>query len=140
MKAEFRFPSLADARARMPFADRWTDEMRDHYSRYSFRAVDGPDTGVAPDEGEVEWRYFIPGVIETEAALEHDMWDRIAVRCPLLAIRGADSHVFDETRMARLASIVPGCRTMAIDANHRVSQDNPAALAAAVDAFIRDAA
>jgi len=137
MKLEFRFPSLAEARARMPFSAHWSEELKEHYARYSFRAVDGPDTGVAPDEGEVEWRYFIPGVIETEAALEHDMWDRIDVRCPLLAIRGAESMVFDETRMARLKAIVPACETLAIAADHRVSQDNPQALAAAVDDFIR---
>lgn len=132
MKAEFRFASLADARTKMPFSAHWSEEMKDHYARHSFAPAGG--------DGAVQWRYFIPGVIETEAALEHDMWDRIQLRCPLLAIRGADSRVFDETRMARLAEVVPGCRTMAIEADHRVSQDNPQALAAAVDAFIRESA
>ena len=134
MKAEFRFPSLADARAKMPFSAHWSEEMKEHYARHSFAPVGGGDRA---DGDEVEWRYFIPGVIETEAALEPDMWHRIHVRCPLLAIRGAESRVFDETRMARLAEIVPGCRTLAIEADHRVSQDNPQALAAALDAFIR---
>lgn len=131
MQHEFRFPSLAEARARMPFSARWSDEMKEHYARHSFAPVDP-----AAPEGEVEWRYHVPGVIETEEALEHDMWESIAVRCPLLAVRGASSHVFDEARMARLAALVPGCRTLAIDADHRVSQDDPAALAAAVDAFV----
>lgn len=134
MKLEFRFATLADARSRMPFSAHWSDEMKEHYARHSFRPLDP-----AAPEGEVEWRYFIPGVIETEAALEHDMWDRIHVRCPLFAIRGAESKVFDETRMARLCEVVPGTRTLAIEADHRVSQDNPEALAAAVDAFIREA-
>ena len=57
----------------------------------------------------------------------------------LLAIRGDESKGSDETRMGKLVEIVPGCRTLAIAADHRVSQDNPEALAAAVDAFIRDA-
>ena len=130
MLLEFRFPSLAEARAKMPFSAHWSDEMKDHYARYSFKPL---------EDGAVEWRYHTPGVVETEAQLEHDMWDRIHVGCPLLAIRGAESMVFDETRMAKLVEIVPGCRTLAIDADHRVSQDNPEALAAALDAFIRDA-
>ena len=135
MAFEFRFPTLAEARAKMPFSDHWSDEMKHHYARYSFKPLDP-----AQPEGEVEWRYHIPGVIETEAALEHDMWDSIHVRCPLLAIRGAESAVFDRTRMARLAEIVPGTRCMDIEADHRVSQDNPEALAAAIDAFITETA
>ena len=134
MTLEFRFPSLAEARALMPFSAHWSEEMKEHYARHSFAPVGGGDRA---DGDEVEWRYFIPGVIETEAALEPDMWHRIHVCCPLLAIRGAESKVFDETRMARLKAIVPACETLAIAADHRVSQDNPQALAAAVDDFIR---
>ncbi len=128
MVREFRFPSLADARARMPFSTLWSEAMKDHYSSHSFRAV---------GNGEVEWRYFPPGVVETEHLLETPIWDRIAVRCPTLAIRGAGSAVFPATNMERLCGLIPGSRSAEIEADHRVSQDNPRALAALIDAFIR---
>lgn len=128
MVREFRFPSLAEARARMPFSGRWSDAMKTHYSQHSFRA-----TG---DDGAVEWRYHPAGVVETEHLLETPIWDRIRLRCPLLAVRGAHSEVFPADKLARLCALVPGARQAEIDADHRVSQDNPRGLAALIDAFI----
>jgi pimeloyl-ACP methyl ester carboxylesterase len=128
MVREFRFATLAEARARMPFSERWTEAMKDHYSHHSFRPV-GEGTAV-------EWRYHPPGVVETEHLLEGPIWDRIAVRCPTLAVRGAESAVFPRDRMAQLCALIPGARGVDIEADHRVSQDNPQALAALLDAFI----
>lgn len=127
MVNEFRFPSLVEARARMPFSSRWSDAMRDHFSMHSF-AVD--------TDGSAHWRYHPPGVVETEHSLETPIWDRIAVRCPTLILRGAQSVVFSADKMAQLATIIPGAQTGAIDADHRVCQDNPQALAVAIDRFI----
>ena len=127
MVREFRFPSMAEARARMPFSARWSEAMKDHYSRHSFR-----DAG----NGEVEWRYFPPGVVETEHLLETPIWGRIAVRCPTLAIRGAGSEVFPLANMERLCALIPGATSAEIEADHRVSQDNPRALAALIDSFV----
>lgn len=127
MVREFRFASLAEARARMPFSARWSEAMKDHYSAHSFRALDG---------GAVEWRYFPPGVVETEHLLETPIWDRIAVRCPTLAIRGAGSAVFPRANMERLCALIPGARGAEIDADHRVSQDNPVDLASMIDRFV----
>ncbi len=128
MLREFRFPTLAEARARMPFSGRWSEAMKDHYSRHSFRPVD--------DSGAVEWRYHPPGVVETEHLLEAPLWDRIRVRCPTLAIRGADSQVFPRANLQRLCALIEGARGADIDADHRVSQDNPQGLAALLDGFI----
>lgn len=128
MVREFRFATLAEARARMPFSGRWTEAMKDHYSRHSFRP--------AGAGGEVEWRYHPAGVVETEHLLETPIWDRIAVRCPTLAVRGAGSAVFPRDRMAQLCALIPGARGVDIEADHRVSQDNPQALAALLDDFI----
>ena len=127
MVREFRFPSLAEARASMPFSARWSEAMKDHYSCHSFREV---------GNGEVEWRYFPPGVVETEHLLETPIWDRIAVRCPTLAIRGAGSAVFPLANMQRLCALIPGSSSAEIEADHRVSQDNPRALAALMDRFM----
>ncbi len=127
MVREFRFPSLAEARARMPFSARWSEAMKDHYSGHSFHEV---------ASGAVEWRYFPPGVVETEHLLETPIWDRIMVHCPTLAIRGAGSAVFPAANMRRLCALIPGSTSAEIEADHRVSQDNPRALAALIDAFI----
>ena len=127
MVREFRFPSLPEARARMPFSCRWSEAMKDHTSHYSFRAMDG---------GAVEWRYFPPGVVETEHLLETPIWDRIAVHCPTLAIRSASSAVFPLANMQRRCALIPGATSAEIEADHRVSQDNPRALAALIDRFM----
>ncbi len=127
MVREFRFSSFDEARARMPFSDLWSEAMKDHYSAHSLRALDG---------GGAEWRYHPPGVVETEHLLETPIWDAINVTCPTLIVRGARSAVFPRANMARLAAIIPDVQCLDIDADHRVSQDNPAALAAALDRFV----
>jgi len=127
MLREFRFSSLAEARDRMPFSDRWSDAMKVHYSQHSFRAL---------VDGAVEWRYYPAGVVKTEHLLEEPIWERIQVRCPTLVLRGAHSAVFGKAKMARLCSLIPGSRHAEVDADHRVSQDNPRALAALIDGFI----
>ncbi|MCW5644505.1 MAG: alpha/beta hydrolase [Rhodoferax sp.] len=129
MRRAFRFPSLAQARADMPYSTRWSDAMRTHYSRHAFRRVDdGSDA--------VQWRYHLPGVIATEQLLEVPIWDRIDIRCPMLAIRGTHSAVFPRANMERLCAMVAGAQSAEIDADHRVSQDNPQALARVIDRFI----
>lgn len=129
MLREFRFASLADARARMPFSEHWSEDMKTHYSQHSVCA-----TGEAGDE--VQWRYHPAGVVETEHLLETPIWDRIAVRCPTLAVRGTQSSVFPRHNMERLCQLIPGARSAEIEADHRVSQDNPRALAQLIDGFI----
>jgi len=129
MRRAFRFPSLAQARTGMPFSSRWSDAMREHYSQHAFASVgDGSEA--------VQWRYHLPGVIATEQLLEVPIWDRIDIRCPMLAIRGSHSSVFPRANMARLCAMVDGAQSAEIDADHRVSQDNPQALARAIDRFI----
>ena len=101
--------------------------MQDHYSHYSFSDVGG---------GAVEWRYFPPGVVETEHLLETPIWDRSAVHCSTLAIRGAGSAAFPLANRQRLCALIPGATSAEIEADHRVSQDNPRALAALIDRFM----
>ena len=77
-----------------------------------------------------------PGVVETEHLLEAPLWDRLRVRCPTLAIRGAGSAVFPRANMEHLCALIEGARGAEIEADHRVSQDNPEGLAALLDGFI----
>lgn len=129
--SEHAFASLDEARERMPFSERWSDEMKEHYARHSFEIE---------ADGSATWRYYVPGVAATEHMLEAPIWDRISVSCPTLAIRGVASEVFPTHNLDRLCELVPQTERFEIDADHRVSQDNPGALAARLDEFIRDAA
>lgn len=127
MVREFRFDSLAEARSRMPFSTRWSEAMKDHYSHHSF---------VKEADGRLAWRYHPPGAVSTEHLLETPIWDRIGVSCPTLIVRGSASDVFPRANLERLAALIPGARTAEVDADHRVPQDNPAALAALIDDFV----
>ena len=124
---EHSFDSLAVARASMPFSERWSDEMKEHYVAHSFAIA---------DDGSATWRYHVPGVAATEHMLEAPIWDRLSVTCPTLAIRGAESTVFPVHNLNKLCELIPQAERHEIDADHRVSQDNPVVLANAIDAFI----
>lgn len=127
MVREFRFASFEQARERMPFSALWSEAMKDHYAHHSLRRL---------DDGVVEWRYHPAAVVSTEHLLETPIWDRIDVRCPALVIRGSRSAVFPRANLERLCGLIPGARALEIEADHRVPQDNPVAVAAALDAFI----
>jgi 2-(acetamidomethylene)succinate hydrolase len=121
--------SFEAAAAAMPFSELWTDAMRAHFAAHSFRRLDG---------GRWAARYRKEAAQETEALLEQDLWDRITVSCPTLAVRGARSRVFSRDKLVRLAGLLPEAVMAEIPrADHRVTQDNPPVVAALLDGFIR---
>lgn len=124
---EAEFADLDEARARLPFSERWSDQMKDHFTHYSF----------APTaDGRVRWRYSVDAARLTEASLEHPIWDRIDVTCPALIVRGAESPAFTPDRLDQLVAHVPHARSEVIDgAGHRVPQDAPTELARLVMDF-----
>ncbi|MBT6275730.1 MAG: alpha/beta hydrolase, partial [Chromatiales bacterium] len=125
----FRFPDFASAKAAMPFSTLWSQNMKDHYASHGFKQL---------ESGEVEWRYHPPGAQYTEGLLEQDMWDDISVTCPTLMMRGATSHVFPAHNMLRLGELIPRSEAHVIhDCDHRVSQDQPAFMAALIDDFVK---
>jgi pimeloyl-ACP methyl ester carboxylesterase len=127
----YQFEDRASALDAMPFSDLWTSHVRAHFGHHGFR--DLPDGGVAG-------RYQKEAARHTEAVLEQDMWDAIEVSCPLLAVRGAESAVFDRHKLVRLADMVSRSVIAEVPrANHRVTQDNPAFCAALLDGFVRGA-
>ena len=128
IEAGYVHATRAEAVADMPFSDLWTDHVRAHYGQHGFRDLPG---------GGVAGRYDKVAAQHTEALLEQDMWDRIDVRCPLLAVRGDRSEVFGRDKLMRLGGLVPGAvLAEVVRADHRVAQDNPVALAALIDAFV----
>jgi pimeloyl-ACP methyl ester carboxylesterase len=125
----YSFPTFAAAVEAMPFSDLWTEAMRDFYAAHAFGQR---------DDGTWAGRYLQAAAKETEALLEEDMWDRIRVSCPTLAVRGDRSAVFDREKLVRLAGLIDDCVLAEIPrANHRVMQDNPAVVAALLDGFVR---
>lgn len=121
--------SFEAAAAGMPFSALWDDAMRAHFAAHSFRQLpDGRWTG----------RYRKEAAQETEALLEEDLWDRIAVTCPTLALRGDRSQVFTREKLVRLAGLLPQAVLAEVPrADHRVTQDNPPVVAALLDGFVR---
>ena len=67
-------------------------------------------------------------------------WPGLADTVPALIVRGAHSDVFPPDNLARLRGLMPRATSVEIDADHRVSQDNPQALAAAIDRFVEGCA
>jgi 3-oxoadipate enol-lactonase len=128
IESGYSYADRAMALAAMPFSDLWSPHVRAHYGHHGFRDLEG---------GGVAGRYDKDAAQYTEALLEVDMWDRIDLRSPLLAVRGAESEVFDRQKLVRLGDMVAGS-TIAevVRANHRVTQDNPAVFAALMDAFV----
>lgn len=129
---EFEFDDRESARARLPFSERWSDEMKDHFTHYSFEKV---------ENGRVRWRYSADAARETEASLEDPIWDRINVECPALVVRGIESPAFTPDRLQQLREVVPHAEVVEIDgAGHRVAQDAPQPLADSVMEFAERAA
>lgn len=128
IESGYTYPDRASALAAMPFSDLWSPHVRAHFGHHGFHDLEGGGVGGRYDKDAAQY---------TEALLERDMWDRIDLRCPLLAVRGAQSEVFDRGKLVRLGDLVAGSTIAEIvRANHRVTQDNPAALAAVIDAFV----
>lgn len=125
---QYRFSNYHDAKAKMPFSHYWSETMREHFARQSFRQL--------PD-GQVEWRYYPPGVASTEAALEQDLWDQIKVACPTLILRGETSDVFPERNLQRLLTLIPHAQSATLaNTYHRLSQDAPEVFAEHLDKFV----
>lgn len=121
--------SFDEAAAALPFSELWDAAMHAHFAQHSLlRRPDGRWAG----------RYRKEAAQETEALLEQDLWDRITLSCDLLALRGERSEVFDRSKLVRLGSLAPSSIVGEVPrADHRAMQDNPPAVAALLDSFVR---
>lgn len=128
--AQTAFATPADAMAATPFSERWSAEVRRHWLATALEPL--PAGGLA-------WRYHPAGVAETEAALVPDRWAEIAVACPVLLVRGAESDIIPEAELDRAAAHLPQARRAELPrANHRLSQDNPSGFASLVAHALAD--
>lgn len=127
--AQQRLASREAARAALPFAERWSQAVTEHFLDHML------DTH--PDGGLV-WRYHAPGVCQTEAELMRDLSTQTRWRGPALVFGGAESTVLPSSMFARAADAIPGAQRASLPgANHRLCQDNPEGFARLLDDFVQ---
>jgi pimeloyl-ACP methyl ester carboxylesterase len=125
--AQSRLPDRAAARAALPFAERWRAEVVEHTLDHML---------AAHSDGGFSWRYYGPGVCDTEAELMRELQTDIHWTGPALVFAGACSTVLPPEMAVRVAARLPGARLRSLpNANHRLSQDNPEGFAALLDEF-----
>lgn len=116
------------ARRALPFAERWTPDVTEHYLDHALATL--PDGGVT-------WRHDPEIVKSTEAELMRKLGDEIRYPGPTLVFGGAQSTVLPQAMFASVAALLPDARLTALHAaDHRLCQDNPAGFARLVDEFV----
>jgi 3-oxoadipate enol-lactonase len=135
VQAQAVFANRAEARAALPFSERWSGEVVDHYLDHALEAVDGSA------EGMLRWRYQPDGVRECEADLVNDHGTAIRTNRPVLVFGGAEATVLPPAIIDRVCDLLPDHRRALLPASdHRLSQDNPSGFAALMDEFIEEQA
>ena len=124
----YEFRSFAEAKAEMHFSELWSPALRDHYAHYSFRPLPG---------GRWAWAYDQAAARGIGGSINKPIWDRIAVQCPAIMLRGAQSEVFTQAHLDRLKGLIPQARTVSLaGSDHMPAQDNPRAMADLLDGFL----
>ncbi len=122
------FATRAEALAETPFREAWSEAVAEHWLDTAL--MEGPD-------GRLRWRYDKTGITETQRALTADFWRDIDVAQPTLLFGGENCTVIGEAAMQRAQAAIPQARLEVLrDANHRLTQDNPAGFAALVRSFL----
>ena len=131
VQAQTAFADRAEARAALPFSERWSDEVVDHYLDHALEGA----------EGSLRWRYQPDGVRECEADLVNDHAMAIRTDRPVLVFGGAEATLLPPAIIDRVCDLLPDHRRALLPAsNHRLSQDNPSGFAALMDEFIEEQA
>ncbi len=101
-------------------------EVIAHVARHGIRQIDG---------GSWTLRFDRRAIANTSP---RDMSSALAtIRCPVLVVRGANSHFLPAVELAEFAAAAPHAQAAEIaDAHHHVMLDQPAALANAVSTFL----
>ena len=92
----------------------------------------------ARPDGRLVWKWH-PSVKERRTNPDVDWWALLrALTPPTLVLRGAESHVLDRDVAERMARELPNGRLVEISrAVHTLHEDNPDAVLAALDEFLR---
>ena len=128
VRAASQFETREHARQALPFCERWSDSVIEHYLDHILQPH---------PKGGYQWNFSAEGVCETEAQLMRDILPMVDYAGPALVFGGAQSTVLPASMFERVARHLPGSSLDSLpDANHRLSQDNPAGFTRKLDAFL----
>ena len=123
-----QFESRDQARMALPFCERWSDQVTEHYLDHILRPH---------PQGGWQWNFHAEGVCETEAQLMRDILPSVHYAGPALVFGGAQSTVLPVEMFARVARHLPQSTSDTLaHANHRLCQDNPIGFAQLLDGFL----
>ena len=131
-----RFSSMANARQRFSggrgMFRTWQEAFIDAYLECALMVhIDGSAVLKCAPELEAQIYESVPRNVMSYAA---------RVRCPVLAIRGAQSDTFLPGPAARLERLIPDCRSVVVDdAGHFIPMETPGKLAQIILEFTRSA-
>lgn len=125
-----RFGSLVEACSRFRLLPRETiasREILEHVARFSFRQT-----------GDGGWTHKIDRRTMVREPL--DVWDQLAtITCPALVVRISNSPLVEPEVARRMASLMPKGQLAEIDHGyHHIMFDNPEALIATLNEFLKD--
>ena len=133
VQAQAAFRNRTEARAALPFSERWSDEVVDHYLDHALEGADGSAKCL------LRWRYQPDGVRECEADLVNDHATAIRTDRPDLVFGGAEATLLPPVIIVRVCDVLPDHRRARLPAaDHRLSQDNPSGFATLMDEFVEE--
>ena len=124
---EHEFDSFNEAKSSMYFQELWSEEIRDHYAKYSFKKT---------SNGKWKWLYAAEPARRISDSLNNDsVWEiSKKVECKTLVLRGESSPVFTQKHMSRLGkNIINSIQVNLPSASHTPAQENPSGLAIEID-------
>ena len=128
VRASTQFVSREHARQSLPFCERWSDAVIEHYLDHILKLH---------SQGGYQWNFSADGVCETEAQLMRDILPIVDYAGPALVFGGAQSTVLPTSMFERVAAHLPGSTLDSLpNANHRLCQDNPTGFARKLDYFL----
>ena len=126
----YEFPNFDAARDSLLFASLWPAPVRDYFALHSFRPVEG---------GRWAWAWDRDAARGIGNTIQRPIWDRIAVTCPAMMVRGIDSQVFLSEHLERLKGLIPQAQLACVPgSDHMPAQDNPPFMAALLERFLPD--
>ncbi|MBL41221.1 MAG: hypothetical protein CMM49_01020 [Rhodospirillaceae bacterium] len=126
---EHEFDSYEEAKSSIYFQELWSEEVKNHYAKYSFKKT---------SNGKWKWLYAAEPAREISESLNNDSVWGISkeVKCKALILRGETSPVFTMEHMNRLGEYInKSIQVNLPNSSHTPAQENPVGLALEIDKF-----
>lgn len=129
-KEEHNFPNFEAAKSSMYFQELWSEEIKEHYAKHSFKKR---------GDGRWEWLYLPEAANSISESLNNDsVWGLSKkVQCPSFLLRGKLSPVFTQEHLDKLGKNIPHAKKINLEkASHTPAQENPKGLALEIDQLV----